>query len=193
MKALGASIGLLSLFESFDWESFEHLAENCGLRRWFEEGMIAVYVGGNLHVGFVEFRCEFGPDIPHFADVGLRELKVAGVHKAGLNVGTGSASTLAVILRIDETAVFSQVWVEIAPCAREDLAEVGGGDLTYVGAYFATDLKDFAKDEDEPLASVEAKKDSDQAVVACFLVQNLERNRHGARVWGIEVRNLAGS
>ena len=138
--------------------------------RQFEEGMVAVDAGGILHVGVVGFRCEPCCNFSHVADMGSRELKVIGVHESSLNEGSGLASALAVILRIDEAAVVSKVLIEISPRAGEDLAEVGGGDLADVGADFVADLKDFAKNEDEPLASVKAKKGSDQAIVPCFFI-----------------------
>lgn len=123
----------------------------------------------------------------------LRELKVVGVHKACLNECAGFASAIAVIFRIDKAAVVAKVLVKIAPRAGEDLAEVGRGDFADVGADLVTNLEDFAEDEDQPLAPVEAKKGSDQAIVPCFFIQYVERNRHRAWVRGIEVGDLAQS
>lgn len=106
---------------------WKHAAEDYRFLSWLDGGVVAKNAGGNLRVGFVEFRCEAGWDMSHFAEVRLRELKVVGVHKGGLNEGTGLASTLAPIFWIDEAAVVLKILVDVVPRVREDLAEVGGG------------------------------------------------------------------
>ncbi len=81
--------------------------------------MIAVDAGPGLHVGVKDFRGLLCGDIPDSPDVSLRELQFGRVHKACLDEGAGLASAFAVVFRIDEATVVTQILKEIAARGRE--------------------------------------------------------------------------
>jgi hypothetical protein len=67
--------------------------------------MVAVDTGPGLHVGVEEFRSALSSNLSNFADVGLGELQLGRVDKAGLDEGASLALAFAVVYRIDEATV----------------------------------------------------------------------------------------
>jgi hypothetical protein len=110
--------------------------------------MIAVDVGGRWLVGVEEVWSTLRRDRSHFSKVALCELKFLCMYKARLDKGAGFARALAVVLLVDEAAIYVDVFVEVTASTGEELPEVSGGDLTDVNADHVADLEDFAEDKD---------------------------------------------
>ncbi len=144
--------------------------------------MIAVNARPDLHISLKDFGGSLRSQLPDPAYVGLCELQLDGIDKAGLNKCASFAYAFAVVLRIDEAAIIAEIFIEAFACSGENLPKVDRGNLRNLRAYFIAHLEDFAKNENQTLAAVQTEQSSEHTVVLCLFDKKFNRDGHSAWV-----------